>query len=146
MLFTVVWEREGKMKGTAKEEIKRIADQFAFTGELVSCGPCGSGHINETYMLRYRIGDMGSIKVILQKINREIFQKPEELMETLNRIHESARGMKTLEEWLAYMDEYTRKLEEQAKKQDVKREITRSAAASTFITVISSSNPQSTIQ
>ena len=63
------------MKGTAKEEIKRIADQFAFTGELVSCGPCGSGHINETYMLRYRIGDMGSIKVILQKINREIFQK-----------------------------------------------------------------------
>ena len=83
MLFTVVWEREGKMKGTAKEEIKRIADQFAFTGELVSCGPCGSGHINETYMLRYRIGDMGSIKVILQKINREIFQKPEELMENI---------------------------------------------------------------
>ena len=105
-----------------KEEIKKIADQFAFTGELVSCGPCGSGHINETYMLRYRIGEMGSIKVILQKINREIFQKPEELMETLNRIHESARGMKTLEEWMAYMDEYTRKLEEQAKKQDVKRE------------------------
>ena len=30
--------------------------------------------------------------------------------------------MKTLEEWLAYMDEYTRKLEEQAKKQDVKSE------------------------
>ena len=83
MLFTVVWEREGKMKGTAKEEIKRIADQFAFTGELVSCGPCGSGHINETYMLRYRIGEMGSIKVILQKINREIFQKPEELMENI---------------------------------------------------------------
>ena len=70
------------MAGTPKEEIKRIADQFAFTGELVSCGPCGSGHINETYMLRYRIGEMGSIKVILQKINREIFQKPEELMES----------------------------------------------------------------
>ena len=48
--------------------------------------------------------------------------KPEELWETLNRIHESARGMKTLEEWLAYMDEYTRKLEEQAKKQEQERE------------------------
>lgn len=83
MLFTAVWEREGKMAGTPKEEIKRIADQFAFTGELVSYGPCGSGHINETYMLRYRIGEMGSIKVILQKINREIFQKPEELMENI---------------------------------------------------------------
>ena len=43
-------------------------------------------------------------------------------METLNRIHESARGMKTLEDWLAYMDEYTRKLEEQAKKQEQERE------------------------
>ena len=83
MLFTAVWEREGKMASTPKEEIKRIADQFAFTGELVSCGPCGSGHINETYMLRYRIGEMGSIKVILQKINREIFRNPEELMENI---------------------------------------------------------------
>ena len=76
------------MAGTPKEEIKRIADQFAFTGELVSCGPCGSGHINETYMLRYRIGEMGSIKVILQKINREIFQKPEELMENITKIRD----------------------------------------------------------
>ena len=58
----------------------------------------------------------------LQEYARYRKIKPEELMETLNRIHESARGMKTLEEWMAYMDEYTRKLEEQAKKQDVKRE------------------------
>ena len=57
----------------------------------------------------------------LQEYARYRKIKPEELMETLNRIHESARGMKTLEEWMAYMDEYTRKLEEQAKKQDVKR-------------------------
>ena len=58
----------------------------------------------------------------LQEYARYRKIKPEELWETLNRIHESARGMKTLEEWLAYMDEYTRKLEEQAKKQEVKRE------------------------
>lgn len=58
----------------------------------------------------------------LQEYARYRKIKPEELMETLNRIHESARGMKTLEDWMAYMDEYTRKLEEQAKKQDVKRE------------------------
>ena len=58
----------------------------------------------------------------LQEYARYRKIKPEELRETLDRIHESARGMKTLEEWLAYMDEYTRKLEEQAKKQDIKRE------------------------
>ena len=38
----------------------------------------------------------------LQEYARYRKIKPEELMETLNRIHESARGMKTLEEWMAY--------------------------------------------
>ena len=42
--------------------------------------------------------------------------KPEELWENLNRIHESDRGMKDLEEWPAYIDVFLRKLEEQAKK------------------------------
>ena len=40
----------------------------------------------------------------LQEYARYRKIKPEELWETLNRIHESARGMKTLEEWMAYMD------------------------------------------
>ena len=48
--------------------------------------------------------------------------KPEELRETLDRIHESAKGMKNLDEWLAYMAEYTKKLEEQARKQEGKGE------------------------
>lgn len=56
---------------------------FCTVGELVSCRPCGSGHINGTYLLRYRIGNMGSIKVILQKINCDIFKNPEELMENI---------------------------------------------------------------
>lgn len=43
MLFTAVWEREGKMTKIQKEEIKKIADQFAFTGELISCAPAEAG-------------------------------------------------------------------------------------------------------
>lgn len=43
--------------------------------------------------------------------------KPEELLETLDRIQESAKGMKSLEDWEAHMEDYTRKLSEQAKKQ-----------------------------
>ena len=43
----------------------------------------------------------------LQEYARYRKIKPEELWENLNRIHESARGMKDLEEWLAYIDEYT---------------------------------------
>ncbi len=48
--------------------------------------------------------------------------RPEELLEVLNRLQESAKGMKNLEEWEAYIEEYTRKLAEQAKKQEMKKE------------------------
>lgn len=48
--------------------------------------------------------------------------KPEELLEVLDRIMESARGMKTLKEWEDYIDDYTEKLSEQAKKQETKHE------------------------
>ena len=36
--------------------------------------------------------------------------KLEELLETLDRIHESAKGMKTLAKWQAYIEEYTKRL------------------------------------
>ena len=48
--------------------------------------------------------------------------KPEELLETLDRIHESAKGMKTLAQWQAYIEEYTKRLSEQARKQQDHRE------------------------
>ena len=48
--------------------------------------------------------------------------KPEELLEVLERIQESAKGMKSLSEWEEYIEAYTKKLAEQAKKQEVKRE------------------------
>ena len=48
--------------------------------------------------------------------------RPEELLEVLDRIQESAKGMKSLDEWQAYIEEYTQKLAEQAKKQENKRE------------------------
>ncbi len=48
--------------------------------------------------------------------------RPEELLEVLERIQESAKGMKNLDEWQAYIEEYTQKLAEQAKKQENKRE------------------------
>ena len=43
--------------------------------------------------------------------------KPEELGEILDRLSESAKGMNTLKEWEEYLEDYTRKLEEQAGKQ-----------------------------
>lgn len=48
--------------------------------------------------------------------------KPEELLEILERISESAKGYRSLEEWQAYIKEYTEKLAEQAKRQEDKKE------------------------
>ena len=43
--------------------------------------------------------------------------KPEELGEIMDRLSESAKGMNTMKEWEEYIEDYTRKLEEQAGKQ-----------------------------
>ena len=48
--------------------------------------------------------------------------KPEELLEVFDRIQESAAGMKTLEEWERYIEDYSQKLQDQAKKQEHVRE------------------------
>ncbi len=44
--------------------------------------------------------------------------KPEELTEILDRLLESAKGMDSLKDWEAYIEDYTRRLEEQAAKQE----------------------------
>lgn len=48
--------------------------------------------------------------------------KPEELTEILDRLMESAKGMKSLEEWKLFIKDYTEKLAEQAKKQNIRGE------------------------
>lgn len=48
--------------------------------------------------------------------------KPEELMEILDRIWESAKGMKSLSQWEKYIQDYTEKLEEQARRQEEQKE------------------------
>jgi DNA helicase-2/ATP-dependent DNA helicase PcrA len=48
--------------------------------------------------------------------------KPEELLEVLDRVMESAKGMKTLSEWETYIENYSKKLKEQAKVQETRKE------------------------
>lgn len=48
--------------------------------------------------------------------------KPEELMETLEQLQESAAGYKTMEEWFGHMEDYKKRLEEQAKARQAARE------------------------
>ena len=58
----------------------------------------------------------------LQEYARYRKIKPEELTEILDRIQESAKGMKTLEQWESCMEDYSRELQEQNRKKNEKGE------------------------
>lgn len=64
---------------------------FKYEGVLVDERPYGSGHINDTYLLTFKIGEMGQLKVILQRMNTQIFTKPEELMENILNVTDYLR-------------------------------------------------------
>ena len=46
---------------------------FPFEGILVSENPYGSGHINDTFLLVLDLGDDEEVKVILQRMNKDVF-------------------------------------------------------------------------
>ena len=71
------------MERVSELQIREAVANFNFVGRLKSRRPFGSGHINDTYLLVFEIGDMGDVNVILQRMNREIFTKPVELMENI---------------------------------------------------------------
>ena len=66
-----------------KGKIDEAIGQFRYEGVLIDERPYGSGHINDTYLLTFELAEMGTIKVILQRMNKNIFTKPIELMENI---------------------------------------------------------------
>ena len=71
------------MVQTSPIQIAEVIANFRYEGRLVKGDAYGSGHINDTYLLVFEIAGMGRIKVILQRMNKSIFQKPVELMENI---------------------------------------------------------------
>lgn len=71
------------MKQSEIDHVKRITSNFQFEGTLINVEPYGNGHINDTYLLTYAIGKMGCIRVILQRMNKNVFPRPVELMENI---------------------------------------------------------------
>lgn len=63
--------------------LKEVLSNFDFVGILLTCEPYGSGHINDTYLLQYKIKHMGVVPIILQRMNTNIFKQPIELMENI---------------------------------------------------------------
>ena len=63
-------------------------EQFALKGAVQSCERYGNGHINETYLVT-----CPSARYILQKINTNVFKKPDELMQNIESVlrHQRSR-------------------------------------------------------
>lgn len=64
-------------------KIEEATKEIAFEGELIDYKIYGSGHINDTYLVRYKQEDGSVKKYILQRMNHEIFTKPWEVMENI---------------------------------------------------------------
>ena len=66
------------------ENIIKLASAFALDGNASECKECKTGHINSTYFITT---DKGK-KYVLQKINKNVFKKPHEVMENIYGVTE----------------------------------------------------------
>jgi len=68
-----------------KQFLRPICDQFNIYGDYLVAVPFGTGHINNTYQVTY---DQGGVRLhyTLQRINRNVFPHPEQVMENIERI------------------------------------------------------------
>lgn len=64
--------------------LAEILEYFELSGQAI---PYGSGHINDTYLLTSPNGE----KYIIQRINNDVFKKPEEVMENIVAVTEHIR-------------------------------------------------------
>src|SRR5215471_10941585 len=69
----------------AEHDVRAVARNFEIPGEFLRAEPYGSGHINDTYSVRFDQGG-ASMRYILQRINHKIFTNPVALMENVQRV------------------------------------------------------------
>lgn len=63
--------------------IMEALNAFAFDGIAMGYVRYGSGHINDTYLVKIRMSNGTESRVILQRMNTSVFKEPEKLMENI---------------------------------------------------------------
>ncbi len=63
-----------------------ILSNFSFGGEYEGYETKNDGHINSTYVLRFKCPDGKKLSYTVQKINTYVFKKPDELMENISGV------------------------------------------------------------
>jgi len=67
---------------TDEQELAAAVAAFSADGEFASAEPCGSGHIHDTYSVRF---DRGG-HILLQRMNTQIFKDPVAVVENIERV------------------------------------------------------------
>lgn len=70
-----------RTKGEKLMDAKKIAAEFLPGKLITSVEPFGNGHINDTYLV-----NCGGKRYTLQMVNKNVFKKPEEVMENIIRV------------------------------------------------------------
>jgi len=66
-------------------DIESVASNFTLEGRLIESKPFGSGHINDTFVLKSQTKG-GEKQYVLQRINHHVFKDPPAMMENIRRI------------------------------------------------------------
>jgi len=69
-----------------RPDFAAIVKHFQFEGDFLEASLWKFGHINDTYIARFRRGDGAVRPYILQRINHDVFKKPEELMHNIEKV------------------------------------------------------------
>ena len=64
-------------------KITELLSNFDVSGRLVLAQPFGNGNINDTYLAVYR-NTFNETQVILQRVNKKVFKKPEDIMANMH--------------------------------------------------------------
>ncbi len=65
--------------------LQAVAEQFRILGDFISAEPYGTGHINDTYAVMFAQGGT-VVRYILQRLNDQVFKRPVEVMENIQRV------------------------------------------------------------
>lgn len=74
---------------TDTPNLREVAALFDMRSDFVQGSPYGSGHINDTYCATFDQAGW-RVRYIMQRINTNIFKKPHELMENIDRVTKHA--------------------------------------------------------
>ena len=75
-------------------ELSILINKFNIKGRLVSLQPFGNGNINDTFLAIYR-NTFTETQVILQRVNKNVFPKPEVTIATRSSRTTRRRGATT---------------------------------------------------